>query len=140
MDRSCTKHEGVAEWTGAEPTPESNDLAFLGGTSAARGVALHSHAKPLRPSGAVTTGTILQLLEWQCYRCALTNRPLTPDTASLDHIVPVRNGGKHCIDNVQVLHKEVNRAKSTMTNEEFILLCREVVEHAARHHSEGGES
>jgi hypothetical protein len=26
-----------------------------------------------------------------------------------------------------------------MTNEEFILLCREVVEHAARHHSEGEE-
>jgi 5-methylcytosine-specific restriction endonuclease McrA len=76
---------------------------------------------------------VLQLLEWQGYRCALTGRPLTPDTASLDHVVPVRNGGEHRIENVQVLHKDVNRAKSTMTNEEFVQLCREVVEYATRY-------
>jgi hypothetical protein len=39
---------------------------------------------------------------------------------------------------VQVLHKDVNRAKSTMTNEEFVQLCREVVEYATRY-PEGGE-
>jgi hypothetical protein len=55
---------------------------------------------------------------------------LTPDTASLDHIVPVCCGGEHVVENTQVLHKDVNRAKTTMTNQEFIQLCREVVTHA----------
>jgi len=91
-----------------------------------------------RPGGAINPSNVLQLLEWQGYRCALTGRPLTPDTASLDHFVPVRNGGEHRIENVQVLHKDVNRAKSTMTNEEFVQLCREVVEYATRY-PEGGE-
>jgi 5-methylcytosine-specific restriction endonuclease McrA len=73
---------------------------------------------------------VLRLLECHQYRCAMTGRPLMPNTASLDHIVPVRRGGEHVIENAQVLHKDVNRAKTTMTNEEFIQLCREVVAHA----------
>jgi 5-methylcytosine-specific restriction endonuclease McrA len=80
---------------------------------------------------------VLRLLECQQYRCALTGRPLTPDTASLDHIVPVRCGGEHLIENTQVLHKDVNRAKATMTNAEFVQLCREVVEHTAHTKIEG---
>ena len=57
----------------------------------------------------------------------LTGRDLTPQTAALDNIVPIRCGGKHVIENVQVLHKNVNRAKGSLTNEEFVALCREVV-------------
>lgn len=81
----------------------------------------------------MTTANVLRLLEWQRFHCALTGRSLTPDTASLDHILPVRCGGEHRIENVQVLHKEVNRSKTTMTNEEFLQLCREVVAHAGDH-------
>lgn len=87
----------------------------------------------------MSTANVLRLLEWQRYRCALTGRPLEPQTASLDHIVPVRCGGQHRIENVQVLHKQVNRAKGTLTNEEFIQLCREVVEHVGRHNEQGGK-
>ena len=86
----------------------------------------------MRPSGRVTTANVLQLLEHQRHCCALTGRELTPDTASLDHIIPVRCGGEHVIENTQVLHKDVNRAKTTMTNDEFVQLCREIVEHASR--------
>lgn len=75
---------------------------------------------------------ILRLVKQQQYRCALTGRELTPETAALDHIVPVSRGGEHCIENAQVLHKEVNRAKGTLTNEEFIALCREVVAHVSQ--------
>jgi 5-methylcytosine-specific restriction endonuclease McrA len=85
----------------------------------------------------VSKANVLRLLEWQRYRCALTGRGLTPDTASLDHIVPVRAGGEHRIENVQVLHRDVNKAKTTMTSEEFIQLCREVVRHAATLDPEG---
>lgn len=79
------------------------------------------------PHGQVSTENVLQLLEHQQYRCALTGRRLTPQTAALDHIVPIRRDGQHVIENTQVLHKDVNRAKGSLTSEEFIGLCREVV-------------
>ena len=72
---------------------------------------------------------VRDLLDKQQYRCALTGRHLTPDVAALDHIVPVGNGGKHSIVNVQVLHKDVNFAKGTMSQEAFISMCRDVVKH-----------
>jgi hypothetical protein len=77
--------------------------------------------------GAVTTSSVFAMIERQRFRCAMTGRQLTPQTAALDHIVPIRCGGRHVIENTQVLHKDVNRAKGSLTNEEFITLCREVV-------------
>ena len=79
------------------------------------------------PKGPVSVENVLRLLEHQQHRCALTGRRLTPETAALDHIVPVRFGGEHLIENTQVLHKDVNRAKGSLTNDEFSGLCREVV-------------
>jgi 5-methylcytosine-specific restriction endonuclease McrA len=70
------------------------------------------------------------LLGDQHYRCALTGRWLTPQTAALDHIMPIRRGGEHVIENTQVLHKDVNRAKGSLTSEEFLAMCREVVQWA----------
>jgi 5-methylcytosine-specific restriction endonuclease McrA len=72
---------------------------------------------------------ILALIERQDFRCALTGARLTPDTAALDHIIPVSRDGAHTIENAQVVQKEVNRAKGTLTNDEFIALCRAVVAH-----------
>lgn len=81
---------------------------------------------------------VLHLLDQQGYRCALTGRTLTPQTAALDHIVPIRCGGAHVIENVQVLHKDANRAKGSLTNAEFTGLCREVVRWTAgRRRGEG---
>ena len=88
----------------------------------------------------MNVSNVLRLLEWQGYRCALTGRRLKPNSASLDHIVPVRCGGKHVIENAQVLHKDVNRAKSTMDNVEFIQLCREVAKYATGSTKEGKQS
>jgi len=71
--------------------------------------------------------SVMCLLEHQHYRCALTGRWLTPETAALDHIMPIRRGGEHVIENTQVLHKDVNRAKGSLTSEEFRAMCHEVV-------------
>ncbi len=85
------------------------------------------------PQGrAITKRDVLDLLETQTYCCALTGWELTPHTASLDHRLPVSRGGQHTVANAQVLHEDVNRAKGTLTNEEFIELCRAVVQHADR--------
>lgn len=85
---------------------------------------------PEKPTGPVSTENVLRLLDYQECRCALTGRPLTPDLASLDHITPIRVGGEHAIENTQVLHRDVNRAKGSLTNDEFLKLCSEVVTHA----------
>lgn len=79
------------------------------------------------PQGMVSVENVLRLLAAQQYRCALTGRRLEPQAAALDHVVPIRFGGEHLIENAQVLHKDVNRAKGSLTNEEFIGMCREVV-------------
>lgn len=90
---------------------------------------LASHLSQERDSatGNVSTGNVLAQIERQQFTCALTGRRLEPETASLDHVIPLTQGGGHVIENTQVLHRDVNRAKGLLTNEQFIALCREVV-------------
>ena len=113
-----------------EPSPAER-LAQMGEKPSVGRESLHPQSQaPLVasgvPQGAVCVEAVLRLLEQQRYRCAMTGRRLTPQTAALDHIVPVRFGGEHLIENTQVLHKDVNRAKGSLTSEEFVGLCREV--------------
>lgn len=83
---------------------------------------------------AVTSKAILNLVERQNFHCAISGRELTPQTASLDHIVPLARGGEHGISNVWVVDHQVNSAKGTMTLEEFVAMCRDV----ARNQTAGG--
>jgi 5-methylcytosine-specific restriction endonuclease McrA len=107
-------------------------LETMGNTSGDGRKSVHSEIETdlvsrRRPTGDVCTENVMRLLAYQKYRCALTRRELTPETAALDHIIPIRLGGAHAMENVQVLHKDVNRAKGSFTNEAFIDMCREVV-------------
>lgn len=81
-----------------------------------------SERQPLK----VTGKRLVEMIERQQYRCALSGRKLTPKTASLDHIVPFSKGGEHTMENVQIVHVEVNNAKGTLTQEQFIAVCRDV--------------
>ena len=74
----------------------------------------------------IKTSEIYSLLEKQQYRCALSGRTLTPETASLDHIQPLSRGGLHDLSNIWIVDHQVNAAKGSLTAEEFIQLCREV--------------
>jgi len=78
-------------------------------------------------SNDITAKSLMQLVERQKYRCALSGRALTPDCASLDHKMPLAKGGKHAMSNLWVLHRDVNAAKGTMTVNEFVAICRDVV-------------
>jgi len=78
---------------------------------------------------SVTTSQIKKLIESQNYCCALTNRPLTPETASLDHKQPISRGGTHEVANLWVVEHFVNTAKGSLTVEEFVSMCRDVVRH-----------
>tara|TARA_R110002095_G_scaffold165188_2_gene143387 strand:+ start:1802 stop:2365 length:564 start_codon:yes stop_codon:yes gene_type:complete len=72
-----------------------------------------------------------EIIAKQDYRCNLTNRKLSPENASADHIKPVSQGGAHAIENIQILDKQINTAKGTMSNKEFVCMCIEVVKASA---------
>ena len=73
---------------------------------------------------------LLEMLRAQKHRCALTDRPLTPENVVIDHINPFSSCSDHSLANVQLLVREANQAKGCMSNEAFIELCRDV---AAKH-------
>lgn len=82
---------------------------------------------------AITASKILNIIEGQQYKCALSGRKLTPETASVDHIVPLSKGGTHDISNIWVVDHRVNIAKGTMSVEEFVTMCREIAKYMEKH-------
>lgn len=73
-----------------------------------------------------TANKLMALVESQSYKCALTLQPLTPENSHLDHKIPLSRGGDNSLGNLQWIHKDVNRAKGEMTNDEFISMCKKV--------------
>ena len=109
-------------------TPDSGNVAELGERSSGNATSVD---KPKRRRSRhlktdVTRVAILQLLEDQQYQCTLTGRSLEPQTSYIDHIIPLSCGGEHRLSNIQILHRDVNRAKGTLSNDEFIAMCGEV--------------
>lgn len=76
----------------------------------------------------ITIKDLRDMLVKQDYRCALSGRLLTPQNCSLDHIIPLSKGGMHTPDNAQLVCCEINKVKANLTDEEFIELCRDIVE------------
>jgi 5-methylcytosine-specific restriction endonuclease McrA len=74
--------------------------------------------------GAITGKKLELLAERQQYRCALSGLLLDPDDASLDHIVPIARGGPNVMENVQIVHREINAMKGAMDTKRFVELCR----------------
>jgi len=81
-------------------------------------------------SNVATARQLKEILERQEYRCALSGVKLEPQDASLDHVIPVSQGGSNSADNLQFLHKDVNRAKATMSQQDFIKMCARVAEYS----------
>ena len=64
--------------------------------------------------------------------CYLSGRHINlsePRTYHFDHIIPVSKGGDCSFENLGIVRKEANRAKSDLLVEEFIGLCKDVLEH-----------
>jgi hypothetical protein len=79
---------------------------------------------------SVTAVSLRNLVESQKYRCALTGDELTPKVAQLDHKKPLAKGGTNDIENLQWVTKQVNHAKGTISQDDFVAMCIRV----ARHH------
>ncbi len=65
-------------------------------------------------------------------KCYLTGRNIDlkkPRTYNFDHIVPSTKGGDNSLQNLGICVREANAAKSNLMVDEFIQLCKEVLEH-----------
>ena len=78
----------------------------------------------------ITIKYVANLLEKQNYKCALSGLPITlcsrDNTASLDRI---NNKKGYIKRNVQWVHKDVNRMKSDFTQNNFIILCKNIAKY-----------
>lgn len=75
---------------------------------------------------SVSPEHVLDLIEGQGFRCNLCGITVTPQDARLDHITPRVDGGADEIENLQWLCDQCNRAKGTLSQRQFILMCRRV--------------
>jgi len=87
--------------------------------------------------GKVTAKNVMDMLRRQQFRCAISGRVLTPETASLDHIMPLAKGGQHDLSNVWAVDHQINAAKGTLTLDEFIAVCDDVVRHQSQRATSG---
>lgn len=100
--------------------------------------ALKSSAKTRGIRLSVTLGFIKELLERQNFICALSGVKVKlaatsaqhhenrETTASLDRI---DSEGHYTEDNVQWVHKTINRMKQMLPEEDFLIMCKAVAEH-----------
>lgn len=85
-----------------------------------------------RPTGKVTRTALLQLAEWQGFRCPVSGRNLIPTDSAVDYVLPVTRGGSRTMENVQIVHKEVAEGKRNLTSAEYLSLCAEVLNQSAQ--------
>lgn len=64
-----------------------------------------------------------------CYLTGRTINLLEPRSYHFDHKVPASKGGDTSFNNLGIACKEANKAKDDLSIEEFIQLCKDVLEH-----------
>lgn len=80
-------------------------------------------------ASVIKPSELREMVNNQNFMCCLSGRKLTPETASVDHIVPLARGGQHNASNLCIVDHQVNRAKGTLTRDEFVAMCVEVAKH-----------
>lgn len=115
------------------PKQEPSDKPELDGRSGRETVLAMGGVELNRTTNAnkstrVTEKRILERLEEQGYLCFLTGRTLVPENSAIDHLIPVSEGGRHEMENIAIVHADVNRAKNTMSLRDFIELCQAVID------------
>jgi 5-methylcytosine-specific restriction endonuclease McrA len=81
-------------------------------------------------NGRISAFDLWKIARKQKLKCALSGEKLTNENMSIDHIVSKSKGGLNIPSNVRLVLKPINTARQTMTDKEFIELCKKVVRHS----------
>jgi len=84
----------------------------------------------LKQVGKVTIKDLMQMVERQGFKCALTGIEITPKRSSLDHKDPRSLGGDDDVNNLQIVLPMINRAKTNMNERQFVSMCHAVARHS----------
>ena len=68
----------------------------------------------------------------QKMKCTLTGDKLTIGNISLDHIIPKSKNGTNVLSNLRLVLRSVNIARQNMTDEDFINMCKKVVNYSKK--------
>lgn len=96
------------------------------------GVGVRKGRRALGGTAEVSGRALKAKLQSQDFTCPISGLKLTPGTAALDHRIPVALGGTHDLENLWIVHKEVNRMKGMLPLHEFVSWCERVAAHLGR--------
>jgi len=96
-----------------------------------RDLAIQSN-KRNKGKGRITAHDLFRIAHAQRLICPLTGEKLTTENISVDHILPCSKGGMNVPSNIRLTTRDINWFRRTMTDEELVVLCKRVVNHAAK--------
>jgi len=67
------------------------------------------------------------LLEKQEYKCKYSNRELTPQNTHAVHIIPLRQGGKHRLENIVLIDRDIYYMKKQLSPEQLLSLAIDII-------------
>lgn len=82
----------------------------------------NSRAKKFNIEGKITLEQWEESLKWFNYKCAYTGKKLTVDDMTIEHIIPLAEGGSNYIWNVIPVNRSANSSKNT---EDIMIWLRE---------------
>lgn len=126
-DGQLYRHRQRAPWV--ESRPRRINFISFAAYLVSRRHKKKTRKRFVRGKEVVSLSELWKILEDQNERCALTGLPLAPDNFAVDHKTPVKHGGNFRAENTQLVLPEVNRAKHTMGQEQFINMCLAVARH-----------
>ena len=92
-------------------TPQGQTSAFNG--------RCRRRTKEQNQGNGITKEQWLECMKFFNWKCAYSGQVLSKDTRSLDHIIPLNNGGKHEIWNLVPMYKPYNSSKHDKDMEEW---------------------
>lgn len=124
--RGCKR----GELNKAQPKSKENNPSWKG----YKGVGYNWFSKYFERGGRHRTGSITiedayNKLEEQGFRCALTGVPLAWDAKSGMSIDRIDSSEEYTLDNIQIVHKDVNLMKNAFDQTYFINMCKLVAKH-----------
>jgi 5-methylcytosine-specific restriction endonuclease McrA len=77
--------------------------------------------------GKIRAKDLWRMAKKQALCCPISGEKLTRENISLDHIIPIANGGTNALSNLRLVTLKVNTAKHTMSDAEFFSFCQNIV-------------